>query len=423
MTRWLILAVALLTLGPTPAWADDWADCVQQANPDLAVRACTRIINSGRESGERVAYAHNGRGVAYVSKGDYVRALGDFDKAIQLKPDFADAYATRGVAYGIARIALAAASAAIDVDRRVALVIGNSSYENGLALPNPVNDASDVAAALSKLGFEVLLKTDLDKKGMDRAFAEFAGKVIEADAALFYYSGHAMELGGRNYLMPIDAQLKTEDDARYEMARADDVLEDIRQAKGIKIFVLDSCRDNPLATALKMRSRSGGLTRGLAKIANGDGVLIAYATQSGDVAADGVGRNSPFTTAFLANIAAPNLEIGQLFRKIATEVSKATGGEQVPEFSISGDVPEFYLSALPPDGGGEVATSPPGAPPASLDHTVITAPEAAEIEPVAAESAGGPPKPPRKPARPVRITPKKSQPRAGPLIMTPPAVR
>jgi TPR repeat protein len=325
-----------------------------------------------------LGYAYYGRGLARDAQGDTTRALDDFRAAARLIPgsdprnggalariieiektpapkvkrEF-DWPEDEPVMKGSAPIvtsgfdegtgALAAAPSAIHLDRRVALVIGNSLYEKSPVLRNPVNDARDVASALEKLGFDVLLKTDLDKRAMDRAFAEFASKIVEADAALFYYSGHAMELGGRNYLIPVDARLATEEDARYEMARADDVLEDIRQAKGVKIFVLDACRDNPLATALKTRSRSAGLKRGLAKIANADGILIAYATQAGDVADDGDGRNSPFTSAFLANVEAPNVEIGQVFRRIAADVSKATDGDQVPEFSISGMLPEFYL--------------------------------------------------------------------------------
>jgi tetratricopeptide (TPR) repeat protein len=328
------------------------------------------------------------RGLAFSGKSDYLRAIADYSSAIGAKRDFAVAYFDRGLAYegnedfasalddyrtalslalpepwhsrAIARIddihaKLAAApkqpAAAVLVTpfatllgHRVALVIGNAGYVGKLALRNPTNDASDVAAALTRVGFKVLLKTDLNKPALDQAFADFAHEAVDADAAVFYYSGHALEVGGRNFLMPIDVQqLADEEEVPYKMARVEDALQDIRRAKGVKIFVLDACRDNPLAADLKLHSRTGALTRGLARITNADGILVAYAIQAGEVAGDGDGRNSPFTSAFLANVEKPGVEVVQLFRTVANEVSKTTGGNQVPEISISGSLPEFYM--------------------------------------------------------------------------------
>lgn len=247
---------------------------------------------------------------------------------------------------------LVAATSAVAVDAakaeiRVALVIGNGDYGGKLALPNPVNDASDVAASLKRLDFSVILKTNLDKVGMDAAFGEFAAAAEGADVALFYYAGHAMELGGRNYLMPLGARLETEATVPYQLSRVDDVLDELRRAAGVRIAVLDACRDNPLADELKSRStrfRSAGLTRGLARIDNAEGMLVVFATQPGKTAEDGTGRNSPFTVALLRNIETPGLEVGQIFTRVAKDVYEATGKAQLPDMRglVIG---EFYMKA------------------------------------------------------------------------------
>jgi len=145
--------------------------------------------------------------------------------------------------------------------------------------------------------------------------------------------------------MPVDAELKDEVALPYEMAKLDDVLADMSQVKSVRIAVLDSCRNNPLEDKLKRRisrSRSGELPRGLARIAKPEGLLVVYASQPGQVADDGGGRNSPFTAALLKRIEAPGIEVGLLFRRLIGDVRQATGGKQVPELSISLEG-EFYF--------------------------------------------------------------------------------
>jgi len=149
------------------------------------------------------------------------------------------------------------ANAGALADTRVALVIGNGAYLHAPHLPNPTHDAEDVAAALKRSGFETILGTDLDQAGMQNATIRFARAARTADVAVFYYSGHAMQHAGVNYLVPVDAELRDEADLR-RMARVDDILADLQQAKNLRILVLDSCRDNPLADELK---RSIGVTR------------------------------------------------------------------------------------------------------------------------------------------------------------------
>jgi hypothetical protein len=243
---------------------------------------------------------------------------------------------------------MAAALAAMSVapaaaDKRVALVIGNGAYRNAPQLPNPTNDARDVGAALKRLNFETIVGLDLDRAGMDAAAIRFSRAAREADVALFYYSGHALQFGGINYLAPVDARLTDEADLRL-LARVDDIVADLQRAKNLRILVLDSCRDNPLADDLKRSigaKRAVSVQRGLAKLDSPEGVIVAFATQAGRTAEDGSGSNSPYTTAFLKHIEAQE-EIGSVFRKISSDVYAATNQNQLPELSLS-LIGEFYL--------------------------------------------------------------------------------
>src|SRR5215510_861082 len=165
-------------------------------------------------------------------------------------------------------VAFAALTAPALAEKRVALVIGNGAYQNAPRLANPGNDAQDVATALRRVGFETILGLDLDRAGMDDHAVRFARAARDADVAMFYYSGHALQFNGLNYLAPVDAKLTDEADLR-RLARVDDIVADLQQAKNLRVLVLDSCRDNPLADDLKRsigRTRALTLTRGLAKI-------------------------------------------------------------------------------------------------------------------------------------------------------------
>lgn len=240
-------------------------------------------------------------------------------------------------------VALSVVIAPSSADTRVALVIGNGAYKNVPRLPNPPNDATDVAAALIRSGFETILATDLDKAGMDAAAIRFARAARNSDVAMLYYSGHALQFAGINYLAPVDAKLTDEADLR-RMIRVDDMVADLQQAKNLRILVLDSCRDNPLADELKRSigtTRAIPLQRGLAKIDSAQGMIVAYATQAGRTAEDGNGRNSPYTTAFLKNIEAQE-EIGTIFRRVSADVYETTKHQQLPELSLS-LIGEFYL--------------------------------------------------------------------------------
>ncbi|WP_338306435.1 caspase family protein [Bradyrhizobium sp. TM233] len=227
-------------------------------------------------------------------------------------------------------------------DTRVALVIGNGAYASTAQLPNPSHDAEDVAASLRRSGFEVIQGIDLRQADMQDLTIRFARAASRADVAIFYYSGHAMQYNGVNYLMPVDATLTDEADLK-RFVRVDDIVNDLQQAKNLRILVLDSCRDNPLAETLKRSAtRAASIGRGLSKVEAPRGTIVSFSTQSGQTAADGVGRNSPYTAAFLKHIEEPQ-EIGDVFRDISSDVYDASGKTQLPELSLS-IIGKFYLN-------------------------------------------------------------------------------
>ncbi|WP_298241189.1 caspase family protein [uncultured Bradyrhizobium sp.] len=255
-------------------------------------------------------------------------------------------------------------------ETRVALVIGNGAYASTAQLPNPSHDAEDVAASLKRSGFEVIQGIDLRQSDMQDLTIRFARAASRADVAMFYYSGHAMQYNGVNYLMPVDAVLADEADLK-RFVRVDDIINDLQQAKNLRILVLDSCRDNPLAETLKRSAgatRAASIGRGLSKVEAPRGTIVSFSTQSGQVAADGVGRNSPYTTAFLKHIEEPH-EIGDVFRDISSDVYDASGKAQLPELSLS-IIGKFYLN------GPVSVTVAPAAPQAAPKADPCSAAEA-----------------------------------------------
>ena len=247
---------------------------------------------------------------------------------------------------GLMLIALSVNAAAAET--RVALVVGNSAYKNtSLNLNNPKNDAQDVAAALRTLGFEVIVAVDATKRDLDLAMTQFGRAATNADAALFFYAGHAIQYQGRNYLLPVDADLEDEVSLRFQTTSLDDVRAAVERASGVKIMILDACRNNPIVDTLKRRmmgmNRGLDLTRGLARIDRAEGIIVAYATAADEVAADGQGRNSPFSAALIKHLQEPGLEIAKMFRRIAADVVETTHGRQRPEIYVS-LIDEYYIN-------------------------------------------------------------------------------
>ena len=216
--------------------------------------------------------------------------------------------------------------------KRVALVIGNGAYQQTVELPNPRNDAVDMAAALEAVGFEVISGLDLDKAGMDRTIQRFAEALASAELGAFFYAGHGLQVRGVNYLVPVDAGLKNEYALDFEMIRLDVVQRTMENAATTNVIFLDACRDNPLARNLarSMGTRSGAIGRGLAQVDAGVGTLISYATQPGNVALDGTGRNSPYSAALKTHITATGEDLTSILIRVRNDVAEATNRRQIP---------------------------------------------------------------------------------------------
>jgi hypothetical protein len=224
--------------------------------------------------------------------------------------------------------------ATLPPQKRVALIIGNSTYQFGGELPNPRNDAKLISATLKQLGFDVVEGEDLDKAAMERKIREFVTKQASADVALFFYAGHGMQVTGRNYLIPIDAKLEDATSVDFETIPADRVLDYMAGEGKVAIALLDACRDNPLSRRFARAlgaSRSAAVGRGLAiPTALGGGILIGFATAPGEVALDGDDENSPFTQALLKHLPEKGLEIQQVMTKVKADVYDITNGQQSP---------------------------------------------------------------------------------------------
>ena len=225
-----------------------------------------------------------------------------------------------------------AVPAAAFSEKRVALVIGNSAYQHVPRLANPKNDAADMAAKLEGLGFEVIHGEDLSLSAMRDTARKFISKLSDANLSLFFYAGHGLQVNGSNYMAPIDAKLASFNDLDFETMPMDLIVTAMERNTLVNLVFLDACRDNPLAENLarSMGSRSGAVGRGLAKLGTGVGSLIAFATQPGNVALDGDGRNSPFTTALLKHLGTPGQDITRELVLVRRDVLEATGGKQVP---------------------------------------------------------------------------------------------
>ena len=243
---------------------------------------------------------------------------------------------------------------------RVALVVGNGTYTHIGQLPNPGNDASDVSSALRRLGFQVTVVFDANRAELTDALREFTRRSAGAAASLVFYAGHGIEMDGVNYLLPVDARLERDTDVRYETVTLDDVLAATVGA-GLRLVILDACRNNPLARSMQRtvatRSVSQGSFGELNEGLLGEQTLVAYSAAAGTTAADGTGRNSPYTTALLEYLQEP-LEIGVLFRRVRARVLELTGQRQRPH-EYQSLLTEHFLSGsfVPtPVVGGDAAT-------------------------------------------------------------------
>ena len=237
-------------------------------------------------------------------------------------------------------VALVASLNSAAADRRVALIIGNGAYEHADKLANPVTDARNLRDTLKKIGFDepnIVYGENLSKRELERAIGRFAGLARDADVALAYYAGHGATFGDTPYLVPVDARFESLDEMPYELEPLENMIGELRKAKGVRIAIIDACRDNGAEHDLKRLSARGGeISRGLAPPRNPDGLILAYATQYLATAADGPpGGDSPFTAALLKYLPVPGLDVKELFFAVGQDVLTATQDRQRPEVKVS----------------------------------------------------------------------------------------
>ena len=252
-------------------------------------------------------------------------------------------------------LAFCASSHAALAEKRVALVVGNSAYENVVGLTNPAHDAAAITDMFKRAGFDVVdSKHDLKNAEMRRALREFTDKARDADIAVIYYAGHGIEVNGINYLVPVDAVLERDTDAYDEAISLDRILQAIEPAKRLHLVILDACRNNPFLKKMTRTVASRSMDRGLIGIEpNGQNTLIAYAAKAGFTAMDGDGQNSPFALALLKHLTTPGLDLRRSLGLVRDDVLAATANKQEP----------YYTGSL---GGEDMALVPaPAAPPAA----------------------------------------------------------
>lgn len=221
-------------------------------------------------------------------------------------------------------------SASAATQTKVALIIGNGAYKDVPELTNPTNDATAVAGAFLRLGFSVRLVTDASYDDMRRALLEFSQKARDSEMAIVFFAGHGIELGGENWLIPVDAELKTDLDTEQEAISLRSVMLMVSAASKLGVVVLDACRNNPFTNRIKRSIATRAVTRGLSRVEPINNVLVAYAAKDGTTASDGSGDHSPFTAALLKHIETPGLEVTFLFRNVRDDAMAATGNEQQP---------------------------------------------------------------------------------------------
>lgn len=325
--------------------------------------------------------AFTGKGLTYEKIGDTTRARAEFEKAVASTSQDRSSNNATALETARARIAaidsgktqplIPAAPAQVssltsiptprivtpkrsaentpapreDQGRRAALVIGNSAYKHVPALSNPQNDANAIAGSLRNIGFQtVTLINDATRERLIDALRQFANEAEKADWAIVYYAGHGIEVGGVNYLVPIDAKLEVDRDIEFEAVPLSQILRATDAAKKIKLIMLDACRENPFkprktdAPEAIARSATAGVTaasrstngRGLAEVKVQGATLVVYAAKDGQVALDGEGGNSPFAVATIQRLATPGVEINKMFRLVRDDVLEATAGRQEP---------------------------------------------------------------------------------------------
>ena len=329
---------------------------------DDAIAECNSVIARFPKG----QFAITSRADVYLAKGEIEKALKDYNFVLSLNPNAVRAYAGRGQLFekrrdlaqaradyrsasfaltpfddfevGLARnlarerlAILTSQTAAVGGGRRVALIIGNGAYRNVAALDNPPRDAELVAGALRDVGFQtVTLSRDLGRDKFFEVLHAFAREAEKADWAVVYYAGHGFEIGGVNYLVPVDARLAVDRDAETQMVALEQVIAAVGGARKLRLVILDACRDNPFEKNMQRTIALKLVDRGFSNIEPGAGFMVVYGAKHGETALDGEGVNSPFATALARGIREPKVEVRKLFDIVRDDVWTASKHRQQP---------------------------------------------------------------------------------------------
>jgi tetratricopeptide (TPR) repeat protein len=329
---------------------------------DEALADCNNAV----ERMPKNQYAIANRGDAYLAKGNLDAALKDYNTILSLNPNNVRAHAGRGqlferrrdlaqaradfrsAAFALTRYdepevakarataqerlsALTAQGPAASTGRRIALVIGNGAYRNVHPLDNPPRDAKLIAASLKDVGFQtVTLSDDLTRDKFFEVLRSFASDAENADWAVVYYAGHGFEIGGVNYLVPVDARLAEDKDAEKEAVALEQVIAAVGGARKLRLVLLDACRDNPFAPTMKRTMAVQLVDKGFSDIEPSSGFMVVYAAKHGETALDGDGVDSPFATALAHDVKEPKVEVRKLFDIVRDDVWTATKHVQQP---------------------------------------------------------------------------------------------
>ncbi len=351
--------------GPHTARAVLWR---AKSNIDKAIADCTKAVTLAKAKqpvnimtppGSVLIDAYTQRGLSYEANGQFDLAKDDYNSVLQ--GNAVDNVSKANQATAKVRLALLSdAPSSVPVQktessgRRVALVIGNGAYQNFPALPNPPNDARAVAKSLRDLGYEVTEGIDLSQDKMQKMTREFMRNAAQAKTLVLYYAGHGVQIGGRNYLVPVDVKPDAGAAITDSMTDMDKILAGLDDQVRTNVLIFDACRNDPFAQqtasaggrGVEIKTRSG-LAQPTAPSAGstlGAGTLIAFATAPGQVALDGEGANSPFSAALTRHISTPGLEVQQMLTRVRAEVVAGTHNKQVP-WSNSSLLGEVYLAA------------------------------------------------------------------------------
>jgi tetratricopeptide (TPR) repeat protein len=310
--------------------------------------------------------AHMDRGRLFEKRGDFAQARADYRSAAYAltKFDEIDVAQARKIAQDRLAALTDQGGASGSAGRRIALVIGNGAYKNVHALDNPPRDAKLIAGSLKDLGFQaVTVANDLTRDKFFETLKAFASDAEKADWAVIYYAGHGFEIGGVNYLVPVDAKLAVDKDAEKEAVALEQVIASVGGARKLRLVMLDACRDNPFAANMQHTIELKLVDKGFSDIEPSAGFMIVYAAKHGETALDGEGADSPFATAVARDVKEPRIEVRKLFDIVRDDVWAATKHAQQPfTYGSPAGREDFYFVAATASAATAPAPSPQSPP-------------------------------------------------------------